>query len=197
MKRRSLLKLALIGSMALALLAGCGKAADEGSAAEVAGEVAAEAEAQGADGENVGLANPWVESSESEILETLGLKLNVPDGATDVTYLMSESLQMMEMDFVLDGGSYTARVCADGATEVTDISGMYYEWEYEEDDTVANRPAKVKICMSTDPQAEVICWVDAVPGLSYSLSTTGPDLNGLDIAVIAEAVFAEMQGDAE
>ncbi|MCR4843078.1 MAG: hypothetical protein K5840_07450, partial [Eubacterium sp.] len=76
-----------------------------------------------------------------------------------------------------------------------DISGYNYAWENEEEGEVSGLSAVIKSATDGDQQVRVINWVDVVPGLSFSLATTGSDLDGLDIEVIAEQVYVCVQGD--
>ena len=47
----------------------------------------------------VGMANPWTETDADGLMETLGLALGVPEGATDVSWRMMEEGQMGELTF--------------------------------------------------------------------------------------------------
>ena len=208
-KRFVVIACMLSGALALSLSA-CGSNGNDNAAqpsstseaeasdAEAVAQPETENETGGSamsDDVNTGMANPWVESSAEEIMEVLGLELAVPEGAENVTYYMNQDLSMEEMRFNLDGCEYTARVCPATSTEIEDISGMYYDWDNVEETDVSDLSAQIMFADTEDGQAEVILWLDVVPGLSYSLSTTGTDLNGLDIAVIASMVYQAMQGD--
>jgi hypothetical protein len=48
----------------------------------------------------------------------------------------------------------------------------------------------------TEDDVMAVLWFDAAPGLMYSLSAVGADLNGLDPLAVAEQIFVPMQGDA-
>ena len=153
------------------------------------------------DGEKpaVGLANPWVETDPDGLMQTLGLQFEVPEGAEDVVYRMNESAKLAEMQFTLNGVPLTARIKPAG-TEIEDISGMYYDWEYEEmaKGPYARRWFQEKMMAAHDGEdtVEVYLWFDMVPGLTYSLSAKAPDLDGFDIIAVAEAVYHKTQGDA-
>ena len=208
--KKKLLVYMLAGVMATSMaLVGCGskdnKTAPEGQTSSAAQETTdkpaqetetAPSDTEAVDGGSANAINPWVESSAEEIQDVLGIMIAEPEGAEDIMYLLNESLKLEEMRFTLDGSEYTARVQDDGATEINDISGYYYEWKNIDDKaTVSGLPAEIKMATDGDTQIEVINWVDPVVGLSYSLSTTGKDLDGLDIAVIAEQVYTALQGD--
>jgi hypothetical protein len=101
------------------------------------------------------------------------------------------------MTFDLDGMSFTAREQVTG-DNAEDISGMYYDWTAKLDD------CKVGYCdaqsmsyiSETEDDVMAVLWFDAAPGLMYSLSAVGADLNGLDPLAVAEQIFVPMQGDA-
>lgn len=76
------------------------------------------------------------------------------------------------------------------AEEAMNISGMYFEWENEDD-------VKIGSCDGTIGQAQTgsedyveLCqWYDADQGLQYSLSVYTTDVDGLDLAAVAEQVY--------
>ena len=141
----------------------------------------------------VGMANPWVETDAEGVMQAVGVSFGVPEGAENVVYRVLESESLAEMEFTWYGMDYTARIKPAGAFE--DISGMYYEWEQDMDVTVGN-------CEGVEYRAEdegmtfdVCLWYDVVPGLMYSVSTSGEDLDGFDIIAAAEQVYIPAQSD--
>ena len=142
----------------------------------------------------VGMVNPWTEVTEEEFAEKLGLYFAVPEGAENVVFRVLESEGLGEMLFTLDGMDYTARVKA--APEFEDISGMYYEWDNETDIEVNGRAGKEYRAKDEDKTVDLAMWCDIVPGIMYSLSTEGEDLDGFDIVAVCEMVFSPMQEDA-
>ena len=147
----------------------------------------------------VGMANPWTETDADGLMQTLGMQFNVPEGAEDVIYRMMESEKIAEMQFTLNDMPFTARIKPAGL-EIEDISGMFYDWEYEESakGEFTRRWFQEKLMKAHDGEdtVEVLLWFDIVPGLTYSLSTKAPDLDGFDIIAIAEAVWHQAQGEA-
>ena len=143
-----------------------------------------------------GVPNPWTETTAEGLIEALGLEFNVPEGAENVAFRMLKDETLAEMEFDLDGMTYTARI--QPAVEWTDISGMYYEWENTLDDiTIGGRPAWEGRAADGDDTADLCLWFDIVPGLMYSLGTVGEgDLDGFDITAIAEQIYVPVQGDA-
>ena len=148
----------------------------------------------------VGLANPWVDLTEEELLQVSGLSFNVPEGAENVLYRWLESDGLAEMQFILDGDEYCARVqpAALEEGEVMDISGMYFDWENEEDVTIGGHcPGTIGMAQAdSEDWVERCLWYDVAPGLMYSLSVYTTDPDGLDLTAVAEMVYSPMQGDA-
>ena len=140
---------------------------------------------------NVGLANPWVETSAEGLMDLLGLKLGVPEGATDVSWRMMESAQMGELSFTWEGLEYTARVAPAEAFE--DISGMYYEWEQQVECTVGRGAGTCYRAQEEGLTIDLCLWYDDLTGLMYSLTTSDADLDGFDIGAAAEQVYIPMQ----
>lgn len=76
-----------------------------------------------------GLPNPIVEVEDASDFEKLGVSIDAPEGATDVRYsIISDKLA--QVDFTLDGASYTYRA-AITEDEEEDISGVYETFDEE------------------------------------------------------------------
>ena len=141
-----------------------------------------------------GIANPWYITDAQGVMDMVGVEFGVPEGAEDVAWFVLASERLAEMQFTWNGMEYTARIKFAG--EFEDISGMYYTWDDEQ-------PCKVSWCEGVTRRAadegrtvELCLWFDVVPGIMYSLTTSGEDLDGFDILAAAEQVFVPMQGDA-
>lgn len=154
--------------------------------------------------EMVGMANPWTESDKDGVLQATGIELNVPDEASNVAYSYMEKDQMAQVTYELMGANWTYR--GQMANELTDISGMYYEWGAQDEGQVSGRPAIYYAYAEPgeDPDyldgmfcVQVVNWYDVVPGITYSLSAAGTELNGMDIQVMAENIFEPMQGEVK
>lgn len=144
----------------------------------------------------VGMANPWVETTAEEMAQTIGVELGVPEGAENIVWRMMPEVGMGEMTFTWDGMDYTARV--QPTAEFEDISGLYYEWEHEEPCQVSWCEGKLMRTTDADQGLTIdLClWFDVVPGVMYAVSASAPDLDGFDILAAAEQLFVPMQGDA-
>ena len=144
--------------------------------------------------ELVGISNRWVETDEAGLMQTLGLEFNIPEEAEDVMFRMNESEQLAEMQFVLYKMPFTARIKPSGL-EMEDISGLNYKWEFEKESN--DHWFREKIMRTRDGKntVEAFLWFDIVPGLTYSISTEAPDLDGFDIIAVAQMIWHEAQGD--
>lgn len=143
--------------------------------------------------ESATLANPMVETDEQGLLETLGVRFNIPEGAQDVKYFVING-ELGEAQFTLINAEITVRI--QPSAEFTDISGAYYEWTVEEDDTVGVCEAKTMRYIGEDETVDVCLWFDVAPGIMYSVTAIAPDLDGFDVTAIAEQVYAPLQGEA-
>ena len=144
--------------------------------------------------ELVGISNPWVETDEKGLMQTLGLEFNIPEEAEDVMFRMNESEQLAEMQFVLYKMPFTARIKPSGL-EMEDISGLNYKWEFEKESNDHWFRDKIMKARDGKNTVEAFLWFDIVPGLTYSISTEAPDLDGFDIIAVAQMVWHQAQGD--
>ena len=150
-----------------------------------------ETDAQNTDG-GAEVKNPMVSTDAEGFLDQIGVELGLPDGAEDVAYfVISETLG--EMRFTVDGVEMNARV--QSADEYTDISGLYYTWDVEEDCTVNGREGKEMRVTADGKTIDLCLWYDVVPGLMYALSAEAEDLDGFDLLAYAEQVYIPMQHD--
>lgn len=171
--------------------AGCGKSR------------ALEPDSQGADnvqGGNTGVANPWRDITEDEAYAAMPNLFCAPNGAENVRWSMMgdpEELSipgvMVQMDFDLNGMSFTAREQY-VSDEKADISGCFYEWTESHDITLANwggaqMPARIYRYKGDDICTDVCTWYDTETGAAYSLSVSDADLDGFDIQAVAESIY--------
>lgn len=182
MKTTKVFFLLLITALILALLTGCapkGEGPGEGS---------------------VGLANPWQESDQQGVLEATGFSMTAPEGASDVRYSYLAESGLAQMRYDLQGAEWVYRIQPAEALE--DISGMAYEWTAQQAGEVAGREAMYYAWLDRSPDSQtvddtpsvqVVNWYDALTGTTYSLSASGRDLNGMDLQVYAEALYAPLQ----
>lgn len=183
-------KILLVLTLSLALL-GCG-GKDNNPA-----EILEGAEKQD---KNVAIENPWTESDEKGVLEATGYNVKAPEDATEVHYSFCADEKMAQVTYQKDNIDWTYRIKE--STEAEDISGMNYEWNVSEEGTVSGKKA---IYMGYSDAKEgsdfiddvkyiqVVNWYDDLTGVSYSLSASGNDLNGMDIQVYAEQIYESLQ----
>ena len=145
----------------------------------------------------VGVENPWVESDKEGVIEATGLNIYIPEDATDAKYSYMKTSNMAQVTYTYNGhDSWTFR--KQKTDMFMDISGMYYEWVYQGETKVSGKDAMDYVYVEGDDGSgmidnifgvQVINWYDDTTGISYSLSVSGMDLNGMDIQVIAEHLF--------
>ena len=149
--------------------------------------------------EEAEIANPWTEMTEEALMQASGLSFGVPEDAQDVVYRWLADENLAEMQFTMDGDEYFARIqpaaLEDG--EWMNISGMYFQWDNEEDVTIGRCPGTLGLAQTgSEDWVETCQWYDAAPGLMYALSVYTTDPDGLDLTAVAQMVYLPVQGDA-
>ena len=151
--------------------------------------------------QQTGIANPWRDCTEEEAYQYAPNGFSAPEGATNVHWSICMAKDdktlpgtMVQLDFDYDGLSFTAREQAVPGEEITDISGMYYDWTVTDEGTLANwgggnMKAKFFRYAGEDEYADLCLWFDIETGYAYSLSTVAPDLDGFDIQGVVEAIY--------
>ena len=148
-------------------------------------------------GENVQIANPWHNITETEAKKLCSHSFGVPAGAENTVWsaMETDSHTLVQLSFDLNGDSFTARAQVTG-DRTADISGMYYEWTQQDDVTLANwadgqMKGKYYRYIGKDEWADLCTWYDEETGISYSVSVSSKDLDGFDLQAIAEALYAD------
>ena len=190
--KKKIISVLMALALGMMILTGCSSSAvQESQSSEAPAE-------QTEQPEQTGLANPWTETDEQGVEAATGFAMTAPDGATDVSYSYMSDGGMAQMSYVLDGMNWTYRMQM--TDELTDISGMSYSWTSQEDGTVSGRNAVYYAYLTSDDAADadvqVVNWYDMVTGVSYSLSASGKDMEGMDIQAYAEALYAPLQEEA-
>ncbi len=195
MKKRML---TLVVSVTLALsLTACGKDVTEALQPDI--ETVEENDTK--DEPAVGMPNPWRDCTEEEAYQYTPNGFSAPEGSTNIRWSICEVEDntvlpgtMVQLDFDYDGLSFTARQQAVAGTEITDISGLYYDWTVTDDCTMnnwggGNMPCRAMRYVGDEGYVDVILWFDIETGYAYSLSTEAKDLDGFDIQAIAEMMY--------
>ena len=196
MKMRKLLMTVLAGSILL-LIAGCTK---KEPAAEADDKPAIEFEDEGEE-PFVGMGNPWRDCTEEEAAKYAPNGFSAPEGATNVAWSLMEAKDdtalpgtMVQLRFDLDGVSFTAREQPVAGEEITDISGIYYEWTAEDEGVLqnwgdGNMPCRTYRYIGEYECIDVCLWFDIETGYAYSLSAVAGDLDGFDIQAVAGQIY--------
>ena len=212
-KMKKLFAAALISALCLSLMTGCSDKSDNASQTEQ--------EETGADESEVGMDNPQEELTEEEMIETTGIDLPAPSGASNVVYsiISTDAYTIAQLDFTLDGIDFTERAITTSLTDLSftdltemdetsdaeeildavlnldtdsaDISGLYYDWDAFAATTVSDRDA---LCYCTRDGIGYIAWLDIVPGILYNLNMYS-DADTTTLPEYAERIFVPMQGE--
>ncbi len=199
MKKRMILAAAAAALCAVTATAcGSSSAKETTTAAETtaAATEAATTEAAEEETESEQIANPWTESDEAGVAEATGFDMKAPEGATEVSYSYMAEDGLAQLQYQLDDANWIYRM--QQADALTDISGMHYTWESEEEGLVSGRKAMYYALGGLDDpeNVQLVNWYDSVTGVTYSLSASGKELNGMDIQAYAENIFAPLQGES-
>ena len=141
------------------------------------------------------LVNPWTDMTAEQLLDASGLSFAVPEGAENVIWRYMKEEGLAEMQFTWANGSFCARIQPVGLKtgEIVNIAGMYYDWMHEESVKVGGCPGTVAVAEDGNGWAELCLWHDPVHGLTYSLSVEAADVDGLDLAALAEQVYVPVK----
>lgn len=182
-----------------AMLAGCGNTA-EMPQTDIAETETVTDSVDEQQTEKEEIANPWRECTEEEARENCARLFKLPeedlvsgwsimDEAADSDHYVGP---LVQLDFRFEGYDYTARA-QQGASETDDISGMYYDWNDEEDVVLelwGGIPAKIKYAEDEYESIKLITWYDTEIGIAYSLAVTGEDVDSFDILPVAEKMYS-------
>ena len=144
------------------------------------------------------IANPWTTMTREELERVSGVTFGVPEDAEELNWQWLESEKLAQMQFVMDGDEYCARIQPAALEEgqLMDISGMYFDWDHEEAVTIGGCPGTISLAQTgSEDWVELCQWFDAAPGLMYSLSVYTTDPDGLDLTAVADMVYLPAQGE--
>ncbi len=185
----------MTAAVVTATVIGCGAEAEQPAAQDTQQTVTDEKQpADDAAETEVGMVNPWKSTTEEESHTYLDHSIVVPEGATDVTWTVNDSIDggaLLQVDFTLDGQTYTVRAMTGQVEDMdTNLAGAYYEWTVTDEAalTAWDASATTYRHIGDAETVDVIAWYDGTTDISYSVYTAAPDLDGFDIAAIAEQI---------
>ena len=143
----------------------------------------------------VQIANPWEEVNKSDIENALGIKLIIPEDAENTVYRFNSELSLGEILFDYENNSFTYRMKKSAGNE--DISGLYYDWTISSDENIKGYEGKSYRAITEEETVDLVTWVDPAQDITYSLSTSAPDLDGFDIIAIVERLIADENAEAD
>ena len=139
----------------------------------------------------VSIASPWETLSAEQLKALTALPLNLPEGSEQAAYRWYRMDEIAEMQFTWKNGDFCFRAQNTEPQEdsVKDISGLYFTWEYEEPVKINGNRGLIGLVQSgTGSMVERCIWYDASRQSVYSLSVTADDVDGLDLAALAESI---------
>lgn len=180
----------MAAGLSMGMLAGCG----QGGTLVVDGPDAVVNINNNGNGVTVDVANPWVETDHNDLLEATGCNMVAPASATNIVYSYLDTTKMAQMTYDMDGASWTYRMLPTG--EYNDISGMYYEWNTQNNGRIAGNDDTYYSYNSNSECVRLVNWFDKYQSVSYSLSVVGDEksLNGMDIEEYATDVYMLSNG---
>lgn len=122
-----------------------------------------------AESPNPGIPNPVVEVESAADFEALNVRIDAPEGATDVSYRIIGD-KIAEITFTLDGITYAYRSANTGTEE--DISGVYTEFDERSDIAVDGIDWYAIININTNKDAGALATWQYLP-VQFSLYTEG------------------------
>lgn len=142
----------------------------------------------------LGIANPWRQVTAEEMREMTGASFGLPQGVEWAEYFVMDAAGLSEMQFLLDGRRYIARIQETGIY-FTDISGMNFTWQSESAFNLAGCAGIYKTAQDEE-KVHLLLWHDAASGTMYSLAVQANDLSEPDLFSAAQAVYHSAQGES-
>ena len=128
----------------------------------------------------VGLPNPVRDVTSEEMINETGISFVIPEGVTDEIYsIITMEADISQVQFTLDGIEYCYRI--QPSDELSDISGMHYEWTVN---SIVELPYAEAEVHFNEGEAGIILWYSAVMGLICSVSM---DSGATEAALVAAA----------
>jgi len=138
----------------------------------------------------------WYETDAEGVMDAVGVRFGVPEGAEDIVYRLPEDNRMAEMQFALGSVVYVTRIKPVAWPE--NISDVVYEpWALTDECMIGWCDATTYLTRDGDNFVALCLWYDAAPGLMYSLTAASKDLIDLEWKRAVEGVYSPMQGESD
>lgn len=145
-------------------------------------------------------AGVWRPITEEKARELIPLCFRLPEGAEQAHWIAQEPEDdyfglrgtLVQLTFVLDGLSYTARAQVTQDMSV-DVSEVDCDWTSRLDGALTNWGEEPLIChcfryLDDSGYVDLCTWYDLNSGTSYSLTVSAADLDGFDLQAIVETM---------
>ena len=143
------------------------------------------------------IANPWQDLTAEQLAEASGLRFGSLEDAENVIYRYLPDEGLAEMQLSRNGDEYCvrARKCALSAAdeELIDISGMYFDWQEEEQFGFGKCYGVISRVQDNDTWIERVLWYDPDQQIVYSLAVYTAEPGSLDLAGVAEKICNPQQ----
>lgn len=139
--------------------------------------------------ETAQIVNPIKSVSKEELLAETGISFDDEAVTMEPEYFVispsdSSDNKIAELRFMIGDREMTYRAQHTEETEAYDTTGLFYEWDIEEEKTIVNCDAKYMKCA----EASGMYWLDKESKIDYSLSCIG-DMDASQFEGIANLLF--------
>ena len=131
------------------------------------------------------IPNPWLDLTQEELAARAGIVVQLPEDAEPAVYRLLPEMALAEVQFTWQGWKCVFRAAP--GDELTDVTGLYYTWETQEDCTVGDSVG----CVWTAEDVSVCLWYDGLRSCSFAL--LGPEAATADVRSAAEFIAAPLQ----
>lgn len=143
------------------------------------------------------IANPWQDLTAEQLAEASGLRFGSLEDAENVIYRYLPDEGLAEMQLSRNGDEYCvrARKCTLSVAdeELIDISGMYFDWQEEEQFGFGKCYGVISRVQDNDTWIERVLWYDPDQQIVYSLAVYTAEPGSLDLAGVAEKICNPQQ----
>lgn len=187
----------LAAGLTVSMLAGCGNGKSGAFVVDQSDAIITITEDKDTSDIVVNVENPWVDTDKEGVLAATGLDISVPAEATEVKYSYMKTSNIAQATFKYkDNNDWTFRM--QKADMIMDISGLYYGWTSQEEVKVSGKEAMMYAYAEGQNASgmlddmfgvQLVNWYDDTKNITYSLSVSGKNINGIDLQAIVENHF--------